>query len=204
MELVLDRQRKKEISRTVIKASKGLRFLRMLGFIIVAITIVFSIIFTVIAMTSDSLYVVNVRDVPTKDYGGIVSDAILYLVIGCFLAVIDWALLSNLSGKNINEREDESLFVTDSMIRYIFRTKNHSAVSSRIVVTIPYADISSVEYFRDTRKVLLRGNFPCKYVEDYGTAKEREFDEVKFTEFIIHDYFAPSFYESIADQITIN
>lgn len=201
MELVVDKSAKKLITKQIIKCSKMLTFLKLFALCIFLLAIVSGCVHIVLAINSPSAYIVNVRGIPTKDTASIITNTVLFFAIGGFLSLIVRALLSNLSGKNVNEREDEVLIMMDDMVRYVFRTKNHSALSSRIVINIPYANVTSIEYCEDTKKVLLRGDFPCKYVEDYGTAKATEFEEVKFNEFTIHDYFVPSFFESISKRI---
>lgn len=204
MELVVNKREKKLITKQIIKESKKFTFLKFFSVCLFLIAIISSYIYAIFAITSSSAHIVNVQGVPTKDFASIITNTILFLVIGCFLSAIIKALLLNLSGKNVNEREDEVLIMMDDMVRYVFRTKNHSAVSSRIVISIPYANITSIDYCEETKKILMYGKFPCKYVADYGTAKAKEFDEVEFDEFTIHDYFVPSFYKNISSRIEMN
>lgn len=203
MELVVNKSVKKDIAKQIIKASKKLTFLKIFAIVVLFLSILLSSIYAVVSIASPTSHMVNVQGVPTKDIASIITNTVLFFVLGCFISVIIKALLSNLSGKNVNEREDETLSMMDDMVRYVFRTKNHSAISSRIVISIPYSNITAMEYCDATKKVLMRGSFPCKYVEDYGTAKAKEFDEVEFTEFTIHDYFVPVFYENICNRVDI-
>lgn len=201
MELSVNKAQKKQIAKERIRNSQSLCALKLGSNVLLVSTFIFCIGYALASIRSETAHIVNIQGVPTKDVGSIVANTILILAIGCFASGVLRALVSNLSSKNVNEREDESLVVMSDAARYIFRIKHHTIPTSRIVITIAYASVVSMTFDANTRGINMKGKFLCQYVENYGTSKATESDRVNYEEFSIYDYFIPSFYETMKECV---
>lgn len=106
--------------------------------------------------------------------------------------IFAWALLRNLSGKNITERFAETLIFDNGILRYGYRIFMQSSPRDRVVVQFALVDIQSAEYYPLTRKTVLCGNFMRAYYADYAAGVLRGENMEKNARFVIYDYFNPS------------
>lgn len=191
MELCVNTETKKKVTSLVIDNTKFLKNLLIARKAVLSIGLLLSAIYAVTFTFSKNLGVVNVQGVPTKDYASIITNTILFVVLSIFGSIILKALLSNLSSKDINERADETLRVTETGIRYVFRTRYHSAPTTRIIVNIPFAQLESVVYDENLKKITFIGRISSEVVEDYERKKHVEPNSGNLKEINIYDYFEP-------------
>lgn len=191
MELCVNTETKKKVTSLVIDNTKFLKNLLIARKAVLSIGLLLSAIYAVTFTFSKNLGVVNVQGVPTKDYASIITNTILFVILSIFGSIILKALLSNLSSKDINERADETLRVTETGIRYAFRTRYHSAPTTRIIVNIPFAQLESVVYDENLKKITFIGRISSEVVEDYERKKHVEPNSGNLKEINIYDYFEP-------------
>lgn len=191
MELRVNTETKKKITSLVIDNTKMLKNLLIAGKIVLIVGLVLSVIYAVVYIFSPTLSIVNVRGIATKDYASIITNTILFAVLSVFVSMILKALLSNLSSKDINERADETLIITETGIRYVFRTRYHSAPTTRIIVSIPFNQLQGVMYDAHIRKIVFTGRISSNVVEDYNQKKHIEPTSGNLKELNIYDYFEP-------------
>lgn len=191
MELRVNTETKKKITSLVIDNTKFLKNLLIAGKTVLILGLLLSVIYAVVCIVSPNLSIVNVQGVATKDYASIITNTILFSVLSVFVSIILKALLSNLSSKDINERADETLIITENGIRYIFRTRYHSAPTTRIIVSIPFEQLQSVIYDERVKKIVFTGRISSDVVEDYDQKKYVEPASGNLKEINIYDYFEP-------------
>ena len=197
MELLIDLSKKKELTQKVINATLSLKRLQIISKLLRIIAIVGCVLYGAINFIVPSLNRVNVRGELKKDIFLIVANTIFILVLGLFASMIFHYLLANLSSKDMNERADESIFVTSDSIRYVFRTRYQTALDTRIVFSIPFKDISSVSYDEDLRRITLKGRFSSDVVENYANTVISDPTYGNQSEIVIYDYFEPSLFNLI-------
>lgn len=191
MELRVNTETKKKITSLVIDNTKFLKNLLIAGKTVLILGLLLSVIYAVVCIVSPNLSIVNVQGVATKDYASIITNTILCSVLSVFVSIILKALLSNLASKDINERADETLIITENGIRYIFRTRYHSAPTTRIIVSIPFEQLQSVIYDERVKKIVFTGRISSDVVEDYDQKKYVEPASKNLKEINIYDYFEP-------------
>lgn len=203
MVLTVDLQKKKDLTRLVIRSTKKLNAIRIISKIFVLLSVVLSIIFLAVNLIFPELNEVNVNGVPTMNMLSVISDTVMIFVICLFVAVIMHYLLANLSGKDMNERACESLIFGDNSIRYIFRTRYQTALEDRIVFSIPYNDVNTCEYNKNLQRIKIKGAFSSDVVENY---EENSFFEPRSKnqkEIVIYDYFNPGLLKQLETKIKI-
>ena len=171
--------------------TKFLKNLLIAGKTVLILGLLLSVIYAVVYIVSPNLSIVNVQGVATKDYASIITNTILFSVLSVFVSIILKALLSNFSSKDINERADETLIITENGIHYIFRTRYHSAPTTRIIVNIPFEQLQSVIYDERVKKIVFTGRISSDVVEDYDQKKYVEPASGNLKEINIYDYFEP-------------
>ena len=191
MELRVNTETKKKITSLVIDNTKFLKNLLIAGKTVLILGLLLSVIYAVVYIVSPNLSIVNVQGVATKDYASIITNTILFSVLSVFVSIILKALLSNFSSKDINERADETLIITENGIHYIFRTRYHSAPTTRIIVSIPFEQLQSVIYDERVKKIVFTGRISSDVVEDYDQKKYVEPASGNLKEINIYDYFEP-------------
>lgn len=191
MELRVNAETKKRITSLVIDNTRFLKNLMIAGKVVLIVGLLLSAIYAVVYIVSPILGIVNVRGVETKDYASIITNTVLFVVLSSFFSIILKALLSNLSSKDINERADETLIITGTGIRYLFRTRYHSAPSTRIVVNIPFDQLQCVMYDERIKRIAFTGCISSDVVEDYDKKKHIEPTSGNLKEINIYDYFEP-------------
>lgn len=191
MELCVNTETKKKITSLVIDNTKFLKNLLIAGKTVLILELLLSVIYAIGYICSPNLSIVNVQGVATKDYASIITNTILFSVLSVFVFIILKALLSNLSSKDINERSDETLIITETGIRYTFRTRYHSIPTTRIIVSIPFEQLQSVIYDDRVKKIVFTGRILSDVVENYDQKKYVEPASENLKEINIYDYFEP-------------
>lgn len=171
--------------------TKFLKNLLIAGKTVLILGLLLSVIYAVVYIVSPNLSIVNVQGVATKDYASIITNTILFSVLSVFVSIILKALLFNFSSKDINERADETLIITENGIHYIFRTRYHSAPTTRIIINIPFEQLQSVIYDERVKKIVFTGRISSDVVEDYDQKKYVEPASGNLKEINIYDYFEP-------------
>ena len=117
-------------------------------------------------------------------------------VTGVCIVSFIWLVInrfkSNISGKDILERKDEEIIISDREIKYVFRLRNQMRRSSRYVVTVVRGSENSIDFDDMDEKITFTGMCTCQNVEKYGTKYETVIDEKVLDEFVLYDYFEPS------------
>ena len=163
--------------------------------------LVIGALFCLINFLIPDLSTVNIRGVITKDVAHIISTSVLILIIGVFIGVALHYLLKNLSGKNIDERVEESCIFSGESLIYSFRVKNHSTPTSKIVINVPFKDIISIDYDNSLHRVAIKGNVSYTYYEDYKKGVKSDNRDFKINEWILFDYFTPSLIETLRSHV---
>ena len=204
MELYVGKRQKKEVAKAVIQNSSRLCKLKALFWVIVIVTIVGCSCYAVLNFVIPELNVVRVRGELIKDVYSIIKNTVLFLVLGIFGAAIVAALIYNFASIDSFEREEEQLYVFENGIKYVFRTKNRSDILARINMWIPYENITTWSFDEKTKKISLRGEIECTYIEDYRNPRIEEDGKSILKEFDIYDYFNPSLRVVLNDYIKEN
>lgn len=131
----------------------------------------------------------------TQPSGGdtsFLSSFFVILAVGCFIWFFINRVVSNLSGKDITERKDEELNLSEDKIRYVFRLRNQIRASNRYIITMQRTTGNQVLVDNEHCKITLLGECVCQNVIRYGTRYETMVDQKVLQEFSIYDYFEPS------------
>lgn len=203
MVLTVDLQKKKELTRLVIRNTKKLNAIRMISKAFGLLSIVLSLVFLAANLIFPELNEVNVNGVPTMNMFSVISNTVLIFVIVLFFAIIMHYLLGNLSGKDMNERACESLIFGEESISYTFRTRYQTALKDRIVFSIPYQNVNTCEYNKDLQRIKIKGAFSSDVVENYEENSFFEPNSKNQKEIIIYDYFNPSLLKQLETKIKI-
>lgn len=177
MKAYVNLAKKKEIARSKSKP-KTVLFLKKIEKVIAVIFGLVVILYLLSAFKER-----NVSDMVSKLTG---------LFIVSFLWLIINRIASNISSKDILERKDEEISLSDREIKYVFRLRNQTKKNSRYVVAIDLGSENQFEIDCEDKKILFTGKCVCKNIEKYGTKYENVVDEKFLSEFIIYDYFEPS------------
>lgn len=197
MELSVDPNKKKELTKTVIQSTKRLYSIKIISRISVLLGLISGILFCLTNFLISDLGTVNIRGVMTKDIAHIISTSVLIIIIGIFIGVALHYLLKNLSGKNIDERVEESCIFSENSLIYSFRVKYHSTPSSKVVITVPFKDVTTIDYDSTLHKVTIKGNVIYTYFENYAKGIKSNNRDFNVNKWIIYDYFTPSLCEAL-------
>lgn len=188
---------KNEVVSQVIANSSGLRVLAKCVKYAIPAAIIIAVIYMCLFWFVPNLGVVIVAGVAKKEIIPIISRAILIFVFGISLHYCCGFMLANRTGKDLTERTEEELVITDGEIRYIFRTRYVTSPENRVVVVIPLRDITSVYYNNKTRKIELIGRISSDVVEKYNPAHQYNPNKGNLKDLVIYDYFTPSLLDSL-------
>ena len=188
---------KNEVVSQVIENSRGLRVLAKCVKYAIPAAIIIAVIYAFLFWFVPDLGVVIVSGVAQKEIVPIISRAILILVFGIILHYCCGFMLANQTGKDLTERTEEELVITDGEIRYIFRTRYVTSPENRVVVVIPLRDITSVYYNNKTRKIDLIGRISSDVVEKYNPAHQYNPNKGNLKDLVVYDYFTPSLLDSL-------
>lgn len=169
--------KKKEIARSKSKP-KPVILLKKIEKAIAVITGV-AVIFYLLSVFKDH----NVSNMISK---------LTVVFIVSFLWLITNRISSNILAKDILERKDEEMSLSDREIKYVFRLHNQIKKNSRYMVVIDLCSENQFEIDSEDKKIVFTGKCMCKNIEKYGTKYETVVDEKLLSEFIVYDYFEPS------------
>lgn len=202
MELTVVPRKKKAVTKAVIRNTAALRRIRRISWWLLAAGVFFGLLDIVCGVLIPDAHVVNINGVPVKDVGGMVSGAVLILVLFSFFALCAHMFLFNLSGRDIRERENERLVMTEEELRCSFVIRVMLIWKKQIYVTIPLAAVDSIEYDAAVKKLTLLGRFYCVQGDVQGTTMQNPISE-EMEKMVLYDYFSPSLYENLSSKKTI-
>jgi len=199
-ELHVSLGKKKSITGLVIDSTPRLKKLRQLAAIFMLLAVVCSVAYCVMSFAVPDMNVVYIQGVAEKNHLGIILKTILTFVLFYFIAIIFRTLLGNLSGKDINERVNECLRITDDMLEYVFRIRYHTSTASRTVIHFPLAEIERLVYDKELKRLTLYGNFSQADTENYVPGRQVKTKPGSLREFVIYDYFEPGLAETLRSR----
>ena len=200
MEILVNNQRKNQITRAIIKYTPALHTIQIIVRLLIIVSLITSIFYLLFGLFNPTSSLVTVQGVEQKNYFSIIKNTLLIAVIGIVLSIFAHFLLGNLSSKDVNERANEAMLIDSNMIRYTFRTRYQSAPDSRIVFIIPFADITSIIYDDQLSKITLRGRFSSDVVDNYENAPLTVPSSGNQSEIVIYDYFEPSLQNVLSER----
>ncbi len=186
-----------EVVGRVIENSSGLRKLSRCVKIAIPIAIVLALAYACLYLFVPSLGVVIVAGEAKKEIVPIISRTVLILVFGIIIHYCCGLMLNNRTSKDLTERLDEEITITNSELRYVFRTRYVTAPDNRVIVVIPFRDLTAVNYNENTRKIELVGRISSDVVEKYNPARQYTPNKGNLKDLVIYDYFTPSLHDSL-------
>lgn len=183
---------KSEVIGRVIENSSGLRKLAKCVKIAIPIAIVLALAYACLFLFVPGLGEVIVAGEAKKEIVPIISRTVLILVFGFLIHYCCGLMLNNRTSKDLTERTDEEITIANSEIRYVFRTRYVTAPDNRVIVVIPFRDLTEVNYTENTRKIEFVGRISSDVIEKYNPAREYNPNKGNLNKLIIYDYFTPN------------
>ena len=192
----IDDLRKDGIQKKYIKTSK---WAMMLSVGLLTIFTLFTILFAIYGIGLKSTFIV--QDVTASNYGEKNTLLVWTVLIAAdfiilFLWFIQKLVINGIYGKYINQRINESLIISNGIIKYGYQNSVGSTSSDRVIVVIPIDGIKSIKINREIERIELKGTISSKYYENYSKRITRA-PKDNFTEgsFVLFDYFEPKLTE---------
>ena len=192
----IDDLRKDGIQKKYIKTSK---WAMMLSVGLLTIFTLFTILFAIYGIGLKSTFIV--QDVTASNYGEKNTLLVWTVLIAAdfiilFLWFIQKLVINGIYGKYINQRINESLIISNGIIKYGYQNSVGSTSSDRVIVVIPIDGIKSIKINREIERIELKGTISSKYYENYSKRITRA-PKDNFTEgsFVLFDYFEPELTE---------
>lgn len=183
---------KSEVIEQVIRNSTGLRKLAKCVKIAVPIAFALALVYACLYLFVPGLGEVIVAGEAKKEIVPIISRTVLILVFGLLIRYCCGLMLNNRTSKDLTERMDEEITIANSEIRYIFRTRYVTAPNNRVIVVIPFRDLTAINYTENTRKIEFVGRISSDVIEKYNPSREYTPNKGNLKELVIYDYFTPS------------
>ena len=193
-------KRKSEVIGRVVKNSNGLRRLAKCVTIAVPVAIVIALAYVCLFLFVPGLGEVVVAGVAKKEIVPIISRTILILVFGFVTRYCCGLMLNNRTSKDLTERTDEEITITNSELRYVFRTRYVTAPNNRVIVVIPFRDLTAVNYTENTRKIEFVGRISSDVIEKYNPAREYNPNTGNLDKMIIYDYVTPNLLDALREN----
>lgn len=188
--------KKKQIQKKYIRASK---LASSLSYGCLSALAMFTIIFALYGFCTKNTFLV--QDVTASDYGtkNIVLVCFVLVtvdIILAFLWVVQNLVVNIIFGKYIAQRINESLFISGDEIEYGYQNLVGASSGDRVIVKIPFANISTIRINQRVKKIEIIGMVSSKYYENYSQKKTRApKNNYKERIFILFDYFEPGLIE---------
>lgn len=190
-------QLKSEIIALVIEHNSRLRSLSRCRTAILPTAVVLSLAYGLLYWLVPDMGIVMVAGTAKKQIAPIICFILCALLLAILFRYILGLLLISLSSRDLTERTDEILSVGDNEILYTFRTRYVTDPDSRVVVVIPFRDITSVNYDRNIRKIQFAGRISSDVVEKFDPSRQYRPNSGNLKDLDIYDYFSPSLYEHL-------
>lgn len=188
----VDKKIKSEVIGRVIENRSGLRKLAMCAKISIPIAVVLASVYACLYLFAPGLGVVTVAGEAKKEIVPIISRTVLILVFGILTHYCCGLMLNNRCSKDLTERTDEEITVTNSEIRYVFRNRYIMAPDNRVIVIIPFLELTAVNFDENTRKIEFVGIISSDVVEKFNPSRQYNPNQRNLKDLVIYDYFAPS------------
>lgn len=188
---------KSEVIGRVIENSSGLRKLAACVKIAIPIAVVLALAYACLYLFVPGLGVAIVAGEAKKEIVPIISRTVLILVFGLIIHYCCGLMLNNRISKDLTERTDEEITITNSEIRYVFRTRYVTAQDNRVIVIIPFQDLTAVNFNENTRKIEFVGRISSDVVEKYNPSRQYNPNKGNLKDLVIYDYFAPSLLDAL-------
>lgn len=198
MRLQVDQEKKTKYQKNIARSKKSVRIIMTIAKVLLFVGIIGGGAYAILNFIVPSLSIVNVNGVLQKDVGWIIIST-SFIVAPCLISSVCLkALANNLAGVTNSSRVDESILIADGCIRYSFRQKHQSLSSERIVLTINFCEIDSIDFDEDTNLLRISGKILSEYYDDYK--KEKPVETNILNGFVICDYFSPSLKEILLEE----
>ncbi len=195
MELQIDQGKKKQYQKNIAGSIKSVRIIKAIAKILFLIGIIGGGTYAILNFVMPSLSMVNVNGIPQKDTSWIIIST-SFIVAPCLIFSLALNTLNkNLAGRTNASRVDESILLTDRLIKYSYRQKHQSLSSERRVLTFDFGKICFVSYNDKTKLLKFSGEILSEYYDDYR--KKEPVDVNILDEFVICDYFSPSLKDTL-------
>lgn len=188
----VDASKKKKIQKNYIRTNRGPT---VLSIGLLSILMIFTIAFAAYGLGLKSTFLV--QDVTASDYGEkntLLVWVVLITVdiIILFLWFVQKLVINGIFGTFINQRINESLFISDKEIEYGYQNSVGASSGDRVIVRVPIHSIRQIKINRKIARVELVGLVSSKYYENYLQKKTRApKNNYKEGSIILFDYFDP-------------
>lgn len=192
----VDGLKKKQIQKNYIRSSKVASSLSVSFFILIGL---FTVVFLIYGFGLKDTFIV--QDITDSNYG--LKDSVLVwfvLVTVDFILALLWFMqklvVNIVLGKYINQRINESLIISNGEIEYGYQNLVGASSGDRVIVKIPFDNISTIRTDQRVKKIEILGMVSSKYYENYSQKKTRApKNNYKEGSFVLFDYFEPSLME---------
>ena len=188
---------KSEVIGRVVENSSGLRTLSKCAKIAIPVAILVALVYACLYLLVPGLGVVIVSGVAQKEIVPIISRTIVIIVLGIIVHYCCRLMLTNRTSKDLTERTEEEITFTDYEIRYVFRTRYITALDNRVVVVIPFRDLTAINYDENTRKIQFVGRISSDVIEKYNPSRQYNPNKGNLKDLVIYDYFTPDLRECL-------
>lgn len=188
---------KSEVIGRVVESRRSLRILSKCAKIAIPVAIVVALAYACLYRFVPGLGEVIVAGEARKEIVPIITRTALILVFGFLIHYCCGLMLNNRTSKDLTERTDEEITIANSEIRYVFRTRYVTAPDNRVIVVIPFRDLTEVNYTENTRKIEFVGRISSDVIEKYNPAREYKPNKGNLNKLIVYDYFTPNLLDAL-------
>lgn len=192
----VDGLKKKQIQKNYIRSSKVASSLSVSFFILIGL---FTVVFLIYGFGLKDTFIV--QDITDSNYGLKDSVSVWFVLVTVdFILALLWFMqklvVNIVLGKYINQRINESLIISNGEIEYGYQNLVGASSGDRVIVKIPFANISTIRTDQRVKKIEILGMVSSKYYENYSQKKTRApKNNYKEGSFILFDYFEPGLIE---------
>lgn len=192
----VDGLKKKQIQKNYIRSSKVASSLSVSFFILIGL---FTVVFLIYGFGLKDTFIV--QDITDSNYGLKDSVSVWFVLVTVdFILALLWFMqklvVNIVLGKYINQRINESLIISNGEIEYGYQNLVGASSGDRVIVKIPFANISTIRTDQRVKKIEILGMVSSKYYENYSQKKTRApKNNYKEGSFVLFDYFEPGLIE---------
>ena len=195
MELIVDFDKKNLVQKNFFKVDRVSKNMTIISRVLMVVGIVASLVYAIVNIVSPTLSLVRINGEMEKDFLNIfIFTGIIFIplvLLGFFIHIFK----VNYGSRFIDNRIDESLYIEDDVLKYVFRIKYHSSVEQREVISIDLNKISHIEYNEKSKGVKFFGSLDDCYYMNYERKEQGRKSNID--EFVIFDYFDPKLLETL-------
>lgn len=122
-------------------------------------------------------------------------------ILGPFFVLITKIVVKRITGKDISERINESLFVENRVLEYGYQNYADHSKFDRIIITMPFDMIEAVKVSPRKKEILIKGKSYQRYYDNYELRMTRAEEEYIYREILLYDYFEPSFIDCAVSEL---